>query len=80
MKVVKSITGTTRFLWSQGFFKSRRAFADVKAELSKHGYNFPDDHLGMALYRAEYLTRLGKRGNYKYIQKYPYFKEEEKHE
>jgi hypothetical protein len=80
MKVVKSITAAIRFLWSEGFFKSRRAFADVKEELSKHGYNFPDDHLGMALYRAEYLTRLGKRGNYRYIQKCPYTKNGDKHE
>lgn len=79
MKVVKSATGAIRCLWSQGFFKSRRALADVKAELNKHGYNFPDDRLGMALYRTDFLTRLGKRGNYKYIQKYPYLKEEEKH-
>ncbi len=47
-------------------------------ELGKQGYHFPDNFLGMALTRAKYLTKLGKRGNYKYIQKYPHVEEEKK--
>lgn len=80
MSVAKSETEAIRFLWSQGFFKNGQTFADIKMELGKQGYHFPDNLLGRALTRAKYLTKLGKRGNYKYIQKYPHFKEEEKHE
>ena len=29
----------------------------------------------MALLRAKYLTRRGKRGSYEYVQKYPKVKE-----
>jgi hypothetical protein len=41
-------------------------------KLDKKGNHFSDAELGMALMRANHLTRRGKRGSYEYIQKYPY--------
>jgi hypothetical protein len=32
----------------------------------------------MALLRAKYLTRRGKKGSYEYIQKHPYVTDEQK--
>lgn len=78
MSVAKTETEAIHLLWSQGFFKNGQTFADIKMELGKQGYHFPDNFLGMALTRAKYLTKLGKRGNYKYIQKYPHVEEEKK--
>lgn len=80
MSVAKTETEAVHFLWSQGVFKAERTFEKIKKELGEQGHHFPDNNLYRALTRAKYLTRFGKRGSYKYIQKYPYSKEEEKHE
>jgi hypothetical protein len=79
MAVAKTETQAVHLLWSQGFFKAGRTFEEIKKELSRQGYHFPDNRLSTALARANYLTKLGKRGSYRFIQKYPYPKEEEKH-
>lgn len=42
---------------------------------AKRHHHFSDQELSMALKRAKYLTRKGKRTNYEYIQKYPYIEE-----
>lgn len=76
MKVAKTETEAMHLLWSRGFFKNEQTFDDIKKELSIQGYHFSDNRLSPALGRAEYLTKLGKRKSYKYVQKYPYFKEE----
>lgn len=57
------------------FFKEWRKFPEITAYLAKKGYNFPSPDLGMVLKVAKHLTRRGKRGNYEYIQKYPYHEE-----
>ncbi len=57
-------------LWTQGFFSVERNFNAVKAEFSKLGSNPSDANLGMALGGANFLTRRGTFGNYRYIQKY----------
>ena len=57
-------------LWSQGFFSIERNFNAVKAEFSKVGSNPSDANMGMALSRADFLTRRGTVGKYRYIQKY----------
>jgi hypothetical protein len=79
MNVAKTETEAARLLWSQGFFKARRNFEEIKKELSRQGYHFPDNRLATAIARARHLTKFGKRGSYSFIQKYPYFKEEKKH-
>lgn len=80
MAVAKTETQAVHLLWLQGFFKAGRTFEEIKKELSRQGYHFPDNRLGSALTRAKYLTKLGKRRSYRFIQRYPYSKEEEKHE
>ena len=80
MRVAKTETEAMRLLWSQGFFKNEQTFDGIKKELSRQGYHFPDNRLSPVLGRAEYLTKFGKRKSYKYVQKYPYFEEEKKHE
>jgi len=56
------------------FEKARKAQEIVKNFAKRH-HHFSDAELGMALKRAKYLTRRGKRGAYEYIQKYPYAEE-----
>ena len=70
-KKIISATGRLQWLWEQGVFKVAKKLSDIKVRLAKDGYNFTATELGMALKRARYLTRRGKRGNYEYIQKYP---------
>lgn len=76
MSVAKTETEAVHLLWSQDFFKAGRTFDEIKKELSKQGYHFPDNRLGRALSRAKYLNKLGKRGSYRFIQRYPYSKGE----
>jgi len=79
-KKIKSVTSATaalKILWKEGFLKAWKKYAPIVDRLAKDHYHFSDPELGMALGRAKYLTRRGKRGGYEYIQKYPYIKEEE---
>lgn len=75
-KIVKTATKALKILWEEGAFRKWMKIAAVVEELSKKEYNFPLMNVSIALQRAPYLTRRGKRGSYKYIQKYPYVKEE----
>jgi len=70
--VAKTATESLKLLWEDGFFRGWKDKAAIDAALSKKGNHFSVPELGMALKRAKHLTRKGKRGTYKYIQKYPY--------
>jgi hypothetical protein len=70
--VAKTATESLKLLWEEGFFRSWKNKAAIDAALSKKGNHFSVPELGMALKRAAHLTRKGKRGSYKYIQKYPH--------
>lgn len=74
-RVAKSAPDSLKLLWSSGFFKTWKKYAQVLKKLSDDGYNFTTPELGMALKRAKHLTRRGKRTNYEYIQKHPYVEE-----
>jgi hypothetical protein len=74
--VAKTATESLKLLWENGFFRGWKDKAVIDAALSKKGNHFSDPELGMALKRAKHLTRKGKRGSYKYIQKYPYVQPE----
>lgn len=76
--VAKSAPDSLKLLWSSGFFRTWKKYAQVVKKLSDGGYNFSTAELGMALKRAKHLTRRGKRTNYEYIQKYPYVEEKSK--
>jgi hypothetical protein len=74
--IAKTATEGIRVLWSDKFFEKYRNVSDIIEALSKRHHHFAHAELGMALKRAKFLTRKGKRGNYEYIQKYPYVAEE----
>ena len=75
-KIVISATDRLQHLWMSGVFKTAKKLSEIDAHLAKQGYNFTTAELGMALMRASYLTRRGKKGAYTYIQKGPYEKED----
>ena len=75
-KIVTTAPAALKILWEEGIFKNLKKISEVIKELSKKGYHFPLKSVDMALQRATYLTRKGKRGGYEYIQKYPFFKDE----
>ena len=76
-KIAKTATEALRVLWEAAFFRTWKKKADIEGALAKKGNHFSGAELGMALMRATHLTRRGKRGNYQYIQKYPYVAEGE---
>jgi hypothetical protein len=53
-----------------GIFKSERSLGAVDSELSKIDCNFPKASLAKALERADFLTCKGKRGDYRWIQRF----------
>ncbi len=77
--IATSATEGLKVLWKEKFFEKARKVSEVVENFAKRKHNFSDAELMMALKRAKYLTRKGKRGNYEYIQKHPYI-EETKHE
>jgi hypothetical protein len=60
-----------RRLHQKSIFKTEREFPAVEDELGKIDCNFPKSSLATALERAKFLTRHGKRGSYRWVQKYP---------
>jgi len=69
-KVAKTATEALKVLWADEFFDSWKGKDAVEEALAKRGNHFNDAELGMALMRANFLTRRGKRGHFEYIQKY----------
>ena len=74
-KIAKTATEALKILWEEAFFETRQNNQKIVDRLATRGNNFSSAELGMALKRAKHLTRIGKKGNYEYIQKHPYFKE-----
>ena len=75
-RVAKTATEALKILWEESFFRGWKRKPAVVESLGKKGNHFSDAELGMALMRARHLTRRGKRGNYEYIQKYPFVADE----
>jgi hypothetical protein len=71
-RAATSATEALKILWEEQFFVGWKKKAPIEDILAKRDNHFSDAELGMALKRAKHLTRRGKRGNYEYIQKYPY--------
>ena len=59
-----------KHLHEKGIFKTERTLGVVEAELGKMDCNFPKASLAKALERADFLTRRGSRGNYRWIQRF----------
>ena len=75
MKIAKTAPEALRILWEGKIFLKPKDVKSIKQVLERKGYNFPDKALLMALKRATFLTKRGNRGNYTYVQKYPYVEE-----
>jgi hypothetical protein len=78
VQVAKTSTEALKILWEESFFREWKNKSSVVENLAKKGNHFSEAELGMALMRAKHLTRRGKRGNYEYIQKYPFIADEPK--
>lgn len=70
-KKIKPSDVINRELYQKNFFKSSKFFPEVEKSLNALGYNFKKGSVLMALKGAEYLIKSGKKGNYKFSQKYP---------
>ncbi|MBZ5703542.1 MAG: hypothetical protein LAN84_17055 [Acidobacteriia bacterium] len=66
----KKPTQALKHLHEKGIFKTERNLGEVESELGKMDCNFPKASLAKALERADFLTRRGTRGNYRWIQRY----------
>lgn len=66
----KKPTQALKHLHEKGIFKTERTLGVVEAELGKMDCNFPKASLAKALARADFLTRRGTRGNYRWIQRF----------
>jgi hypothetical protein len=75
-RIAKTATEALRILWEGNFFAAWKQKDQVVEALARAGNHFSDPELGMALLRANHLTRKGKRGHYLYIQKFPFVNEE----
>ena len=64
-------SAVVEMLYRKHFFKEPRKLPDVWNELRKEGYNFSRPSILMALKAASYLTMTGKRGSYRFVQKFP---------
>ncbi len=74
MKTAKTAPDVLKILWEDKFFIKEKSQKEVGEELNKRGYNF-GDALRKALERADFLLPLGKWGEKKFIQKYPFIEE-----
>lgn len=75
-KIAITATEALKILWEEKFLLGRKKYAQIEERLGKKGYHFLSAELCTALNRAKYLIRNGQKGNYEYIQKYPFIKEE----
>ena len=76
MKIAMTAPAALRILWKEKVFFEAKSVNVIKRELEKHGYNFTDKNLMMALKNAKFLTRRGEKGDYSYVQKHPYVESE----
>ena len=70
-KKIKPSDVINRELYQNNFFKTGKVFSEVEKSLNSLGYHFKKGSILMTLKGAEYLVKSGKKGNYKFSQKYP---------
>lgn len=73
--IATTATEGLKVLWKEKFFEKARKVQEIVENFARRHHHFSDAELMMALKRAKYLTRKGKRGSYEYIQKHPYVEE-----
>ena len=73
MGIPSGATSGLKALWQRGFFEIERDSAGISAELSQEfKINLISAELSTALNRAKYLKRSGKRGSYRFVQRYSF--------
>jgi hypothetical protein len=70
-RTANSASEAIDILWQEGVFRSWHKFNSIAEILEKRGNNFTKPELGMALRRANFLTRRGAKGSYEYVQRLP---------
>jgi hypothetical protein len=68
--VAQTVPALLWLFYQQGFFQQRRSFTDIKSNLAGLGSHPTPQNLNAALSRAKFLTKSGKPGKYRYIQKH----------
>ena len=63
-------TDAVKAAYEKGVFKTEQNLGAIEKALAGLEFNFPKSTLMMALGSASYLTRRGKTGNFRWIQKY----------
>jgi len=64
-------TGVIKQFYYQKYFENPRTLKAVETKIKLKKYNFVPATIEMALKRAKFLKREGKRGHYSFIQKGP---------
>ena len=70
---IKKKTPSTeiKLLYQENYFSEERKLIDVTKKMKDKGYNFGRSSIYMALIGAEYLKQIGRKGKFRFIQKYP---------
>lgn len=68
---IRKPSPAVEFLYRKDFFKESQTLRETWEELRNEGFNFSRPAVLMALQAADYLTMSGKRGSYRFVQKFP---------
>lgn len=70
-QIIKAPRQAIYKIYLKNFFKTEKGFDAIIARLKSDGFNFKKDSVLKALKRTKYLITSGKKGNPKFVQKYP---------
>ncbi len=70
-ELIRKPSGAVEFLYRKNFFRAPQTLPETWEQLCNDGFNFSRPAVLMALQAAEYLTMTGKRGSYRFAQKFP---------
>jgi len=68
--LAKTTLEILKSLWEEGFFLEERTVRDIQSCTNIKGYNLNPNTLYSGIRSANFLTRKGSSGQYKYIQTY----------
>src|ERR1051326_1353436 len=67
---IRKPSTAVEFLYREDFFRDPQTLPETWDQLRNKGFNFSRPAVLMALQAAEYLTMTGKRGSYRFVQKF----------
>lgn len=70
-KGLPNSTEVLRLLWQEEFFAKAKSLSEISEHMSARGFNPQAGGLSMALKRATFLSKKGKRGKFVYLQVAP---------